>query len=138
MFELQVSITASAVRNISKDSEGFVDMGIISYISAHWLEWLFMIIASFAAYGYRSVLKKLKEEKARNEAIAEGVQSLLRDSIVSAYNRYQEKGYCPIYAKESVKKIYMAYHNLGGNDVATSLYHKLLAMQEDNGDEDAK
>lgn len=113
-------------------------MGIISYISAHWLEWLFMIIASFAAYGYRSVLKKLKEEKARNEAIAEGVQSLLRDSIVSAYNRYQEKGYCPIYAKESVKKIYMAYHNLGGNDVATSLYHKLLAMQEDNGDEDAK
>lgn len=113
-------------------------MVIIEYVSAHWIEWLFMAITGLAAFGYRSVLKKLQEEKVRNEAIAEGVQSLLRDSIVSGYNRYQEKGFCPIYAKESVKKIYMAYHNLGGNDVATSLYQKLLAMPEDERDEDDK
>lgn len=103
----------------------------IGYISAHWLEWLFAIIAAVAAFGYRSVLKKLQEERTRNEAIAEGVQSLLRESIVSNYNKYQEKGFCPIYAKESMKKVYLAYHNLGGNDVATSLFNKLLAMPED-------
>ena len=65
---------------------------------------------------------------AKNKAIAEGVQSLLRDSIVLNYNRYLDRGYCPIYAKESIKKIYHAYRDLQGNDVATDLYHKLLDM----------
>ena len=106
-------------------------MEILNYISAHWIEWLFMIITAIFGFGYRTVLKKLQEEKGRNEAIAEGVQSLLRESIVNSYNKYQDKGFCPIYAKESIKKVYIAYHNLGGNDVATSLYHKVLEMKEE-------
>lgn len=110
-------------------------MEILHYISAHWLEWLFAIITAIAAFGYRSVLKKLQEERVRNMAIAEGVQSLLRESIVTSYNKYSEKGFCPIYAKESMKKVYEAYHKLGGNDVATSLYNKLLAMREDDPNE---
>lgn len=110
-------------------------MEILHYISAHWLEWLFAIITAIAAFGYRSVLKKLQEERIRNMAIAEGVQSLLRESIVTSYNKYSEKGFCPIYAKESMKKVYEAYHKLGGNDVATSLYNKLLAMREDDPNE---
>ena len=73
---------------------------------------------------------QLEEEKKKNEAIAEGVQSLLRESIVTNYNHYTDKGFCPIYAKESIKKVYKAYHNLGGNDVATELYNKVLKMAE--------
>lgn len=106
-------------------------MEVFAYISAHWVEWLFMVITAVIGFGYRTILKKLSEEKARNEAIADGVQSLLRESIVSSYNKYNDKGYCPIYAKESVKKVYAAYHNLGGNDVATSIYNKILNMEEE-------
>ena len=75
--------------------------------------------------------QKLKAEQKKNAAIAEGVQSLLRESIVSNYNKYTDRGYCPIYAKESIKHVYEAYHNLGGNDVATKLYNTLLAMPEE-------
>lgn len=103
---------------------------MIKYILAHWVEWIFAIVTGFATLGYRSVMKKLSEERLRNEAIAEGVQSLLRDSIVANYNKCQDKGYCPIYVKESLKKVYEAYHKLGGNDIATSLYNKLLMMDE--------
>ena len=73
----------------------------------------------------------MKEEQKKNNAIAEGVQSLLRESIVDNYNKYTDRNFCPIYAKESIKKVYSAYHNLGGNDVATELYHKILAMSEE-------
>ena len=114
------------------------DMEVLAYMSAHWVEWLFMIITAVIGFGYRAVLKKLSEEKTRNEAIAEGVQSLLRESIVSSYNKYNEKGYCPIYAKESTKKVYAAYHNLGGNDIATSLYNKILNMDEEPKTADEK
>lgn len=112
-------------------------MEILSYIGAHWVEWLFTGCLAILAWGYRKLLARLKEEHEKNEAIAEGVQSLLRESIVANYNRYAEKGFCPIYAKESVKNVYRAYHNLGGNDVATGLYNKLLDMpseQEQKGD----
>ena len=67
-----------------------------------------------------------REEK--EQAISDGLQALLRESIVTAYNKYTDKGFCPLYAKESMKKVYKSYHALGGNDVAEGLYHQLLTM----------
>lgn len=105
-------------------------MAIIDYIAAHWVQWLFALVSGALALGYRSIAGRLKAEQEKNEAIARGVQCLLRDSIVSSYNRYSEKGYMPIYAKESLKSAYKAYSKLGGNDVAEQLYHKMLQMDE--------
>jgi len=104
-------------------------MEILAYIGAHWVEWLVTLCIAGLSWAYRTLLKRQKEDRAKSEAIAEGVQSLLRESIVSNYNRYHDKGYCPIYAKESIKKVYQSYHDLGGNDVATGLYKELLEMQ---------
>ena len=105
-------------------------MEIISFVSAHWLEWLFTAVLAVLSFLFKTLQRQLKAEQDKNEAIAEGVQSLLRESIVNGYNRYQDRGFCPIYAKESLKKLYKAYHNLGGNDVATELYNKVLKMPE--------
>ena len=107
---------------------------VISYISAHWVQWVFAGLLALLGWGNRKLTARLKEEQMRNEAIAEGVQSLLRESIVNSYNRYTDKGYMPIYAKESLKFIYRSYHNLGGNDVAAELYQKMLRMQEEKDD----
>lgn len=104
---------------------------VIEYIIENWVEWFFAILLAFLSYGYRQFAVRLKVEQEKNEAIAMGVQSLLRESIVDNYNKYSDKGFCPIYAKESIKKVYSAYHNLGGNDVATELYNKLLRMPEE-------
>ena len=111
---------------------------ILAYIQAHWIEWLFA--AAIAALGFvqNRVAKQLNEEKRKNDAIMLGVQSLLRESIVQNYNKYQERECCPIYAKESIKRVYAAYHDLGGNDVATQLYSTLLAMPEESEKEDER
>ncbi len=106
-------------------------MELLTFIGAHWLEWLFTAVLAVLSWLFKLMRDQLKTEQAKNEAIAEGVQSLLRESIVSNYNRYSDKGFCPIYAKESIKKVYKAYHNLGGNDVATELYSKVLKMPEE-------
>lgn len=111
-------------------------MDILAFISVHWLEWLFTAVLAVLSWLIKAMRDQLTEEKRKNEAIAEGVQSLLRESIVTSYNRYSEKGFCPIYAKESMKKVYKAYHNLGGNDVATELYSKVLKMPEEKKNDD--
>ena len=110
---------------------------ILAYIGDNWVKWLFALCLAGLTLAYKQVLARLKEEQRKNEAIAEGVQSLLRESIVSNYNRYHGKGYCPIYAKESIKKVYKAYADLGGNDVATGLYKDLLEMPTEKEDENA-
>jgi hypothetical protein len=104
---------------------------ILAFIASHWTEWLFTIALALLSYFLKILREQLAEERRKNEAIAEGVQSLLRDSIVTGYGKYSDRGYCPIYAKESLKKIYQAYHKLGGNDVATELYQKCLKMPEE-------
>ena len=109
-------------------------MAVIEYIATHWVQWLFAGLLGILGWGYRTVSARLKAEQDRNMAIAEGVQALLRDSIVIAYNKYSEKGFCPIFAKESCKRLYKAYTKLGGNDVATELYQKLLRMEEEKND----
>ena len=110
-------------------------MEILAFITTHWLEWLFTGILAILSWLVKLLRDQIQAEQAKNEAIAEGVQSLLRESIVSNYNRYSDRGYCPIYAKESMKKVYKAYHNLGGNDVATELYTKVLKMPEEKKEE---
>lgn len=105
-------------------------MAVLTYMSAHWTEWLFTAVLGILGYLVKMLRDQLLEERQKNEAIAEGVQSLLRESIVTNYNRYSERGYMPIYAKESLKRVYSAYHDLGGNDVATELYNKMLKMSE--------
>ena len=75
--------------------------------------------------------QEIIEEQTKRKALSDGVEALLRQKIIDSYNKHQDKGFCPIYAKEGIKRLYLAYHNLGGNDVATELYHKLLAMPEE-------
>ena len=104
---------------------------LIAFASAHWVEWLFAVLIAILTWLYKGMAERIKSEQAKNEAIAAGVQSLLREAIVSNYNKYSDKGYCPIYAKESMKRLYAAYHDLAGNDVATALYNKLINMDED-------
>lgn len=110
-------------------------MPIINFIVSHWVEWLFCIVTTIAGIGYRNLTKKIMEEKETNSAVADGVRSLLRESIVGNYNKYSDAGYCPIYTKESLKCVYSAYHRLGGNDVATPLYKNLLEMREEPDDQ---
>ena len=100
---------------------------ILSYIHSNWTAWLFALLG--LAFGY--LFRKLEKQQAESRAVGEGVQSLLRENIVTNFNKYQEKGYCPIYAKESISHMYEAYHNLGGNDVATRLYQSVLEMPEE-------
>lgn len=70
--------------------------------------------------------KKTDEEK----ALCSGVQCLLRAEIIRSYEKYAEKGYCPLYSKQALTTAYKSYHALGGNDVATDLYEKVMDMPE--------
>lgn len=74
-----------------------------------------------------------RAKKRENDALRAGVQALLRDRIIQAYNHYVcEKGWVPIYAKESIDACYKSYEALGDNGVIDSLMEHLNELPNYN------
>ena len=77
-----------------------------------------------AVKGYRKQLAALNS----------GVKSLLRAEIIRSYEKYTDRGFCPIYAREPLTRAYEAYHALGGNSTATDLYKRTLSLPPESSD----
>ncbi len=88
---------------------------MISYV-------LNLILGGIVSYIFALYRQKKKE----NDALKAGLQALLRDRIIQAYNHYvQDKGWIPIYAKESINACYRSYEALGENGVINDLMKQL-------------
>ena len=90
-----------------------------------FLKWL---ISFLCGSGVSSLVAFLRYRGRSEQAVREGLQALLRAEIIRQYEKHVDRGYCPLYAKEAIKREYHSYHALGGNDVATELYHIVLEL----------
>ena len=70
----------------------------------------------------------LRAKKRENDALKEGMQALLRDRIIQAYNHCSDKGWIPIYAMESIEACYKSYEELGENGVIDNLMSQLREL----------
>lgn len=90
-----------------------------------------MAASSLAGY----LTAKLKE----NRALKSGMQAMLRDRMIQSYTHFSEdKGWMPIYAKESFEACYASYHNLGANGVMDGIHEKVRALPESPPKEEAR
>lgn len=78
----------------------------------------------------RNKTKKNKEEKDRLEKIEHGLMVLTRSDLMRLYDIFSRKGYCPMSVKTSIEEEYIAYHELGGNGIATQMYEEILALPD--------
>ena len=61
-------------------------------------------------------------------AVQKGVQALLRAQMIEYYNHYHEKGYAPLYARESFENCWVQYERLGKNGVMKDIREKFLSL----------
>lgn len=97
-------------------------------------------IIAGAVISYLFALYRAKKKE--NNALKAGLQALLRDRIIQAYNHYvQDRGWIPIYAKESIDACYKSYEALGDNGVIDNLMQQINELQnyppKNRGEEDA-
>ena len=57
-----------------------------------------------------------------------GVQALLRAQMIAEYNKWEERGYAPIYARQNFENCWVHYHSLGANGVMDDIHNKFLAL----------
>lgn len=95
-----------------------------------FIKWLIPFICGGIVSLGGVIVSRLKLGRKKQDAVELGLQCLLRAEIIRQYEKWEEKGYCPIYAKEALKRGYDSYHTLGGNDVATGLYEETMELPE--------
>ena len=65
------------------------------------------------------------------KAVRYGLQALLRDRMLQAYERYQHREphpYVTVQEKQNFLNMYTCYHNLGFNGVMTEIFNEVLGM----------
>lgn len=87
----------------------------------------YLIPASLGA-GIGFLSSKLKKNKAKEKAIEEGVQALLRNELVKEYREYKIKGELSIIDKKNIEAMFEQYENLGGNGTVKHLIEELLRL----------
>lgn len=87
----------------------------------------YLIPASLGA-GIGFLSSKLKKNKAKEKAIEEGVQALLRNELVREYREYKAKGKLSILDKDNIEAMFKQYKNLGGNGTVKHLVEEILEL----------
>lgn len=91
-----------------------------------WLCLLGVPTLIICLYKYvNSVIKKTRDD---TNALKLGIQALLRSQMIAEYNKYNEKGYAPVYARENFENCWKQYHSLGANGVMDDLHEKFLDL----------
>lgn len=62
------------------------------------------------------------------KAVKLGVQALLRAQMIADYNKWSDKGYAPIYARQNFENCWLQYHSLGANGVMDDIHAKFLML----------
>ena len=85
-------------------------------------------VPAMIAGGYKYLYSSLKKNTADTEAVKIGIQALLRSQMIADYNKWTDRGYAPIYARDNFENCWKQYHALGVNGVMDDLHEKFLEL----------
>ncbi len=78
------------------------------------------------------IVAMVKKDRADRKAMKLALQAILRRDMIEDYNKWKERGYAPIYARESFENCWKQYHKLGANGVMDDIHNKFLALPTEN------
>lgn len=81
-------------------------------------------VATILVWFYRII----KKGNNQYTALKLGLQAMLRSQMINDYNYWSDKGYAPIYARESFENCWQQYHSLGANGVMDDIHEKFMAL----------
>lgn len=76
----------------------------------------------------------LSKIDAKRNPLREGVKELLFCKLKQFDEQREHNGFVPIADKETVERVYNAYHALGGNGVGTEITNKIRTCASSKGE----
>lgn len=92
-------------------------------------QWLCLLGApALIAAVFKYLHSLVKKNATDTAAVKAGLQALLRAQMINDYNKWDDRGYAPIYARENFENCWKQYHSLGVNGVMDDLHNKFLEL----------
>jgi hypothetical protein len=104
---------------------------MIEFIIEYWLTILFVGLMGGITGIWKHYSNKLHKRFCEHDIIKAGLLVIIRAELVKSYNYYMEKGYCPIYARDTINPMFREYIKLGGNGVIPDLMEELNNLPTD-------
>ena len=83
-------------------------------------------------YGFKKYNERQKSNEVKQQAIENGLRSLLRDRIIQSCISYMKQGNVLVEDMDNVTQMYNAYKDLGGNGAVEAVYKKFLSLPSIN------
>lgn len=81
----------------------------------------------------RWIWKFCTDQRRDSAAVRAGLQAILRAELIRDYNKWTEREYAPIWARDNFENVYKHYHNLGENGVMNGLRDEFLTLPTEKG-----
>lgn len=94
-------------------------MGFMDFMRQNW-GWI-LSFGTFVLGGFGYLFGQLR-------ALKRGVQAMLRAQMIAEFNRWEEKGWAPVYAKDNFENLWQQYEKLGKNGVMANIRSRFLAL----------
>lgn len=86
------------------------------------------LVATVVGIIVKIIFSHVKKQSTDMESMKLGLQALLRSQMIHDWNKYNELGYAPIYARENFENCWLQYHSLGANGVMDNIHEKFLRL----------
>lgn len=107
---------------------------MLEFITKYWVEFAFSIIVAGLSAAYARLAKKFKAERAKNQAIENGLKGILRIQILDTYDKCVENGRTiSVSRKDAIGSVYRSYVALcesheDVDDTIKQLYEEIVHM----------
>ena len=104
------------------------------FIIKYWVEFVFGLIVAGLSAAYAHLAKKFKAERAKNQAIENGLKGILRIQILDTYDKYVDAGrVISVSRKDAIGSVYRSYVALcesheDVDDTIKQLYEEIIHM----------
>lgn len=94
---------------------------------------LFALVTTIGGYTVGKLKEQTQRDKGTERAIADGVKVLLSCQLTNQFERYVNEGSIDLEGVDEVRRVYNAYHALGGNGVGTEKAAAIERLPRRNG-----
>ena len=97
-------------------------------MEAYLIQLFSVVLNIVLLYGFQRYTDRQKQTESKQQALEEGVRSLLRDRIIQSCTKHAKQGHVPLEELSSITDMYNSYKELGGNGAAEAIYKRLLTL----------
>ena len=107
---------------------------MLDFVVKYWLEFVFGLVVAGLSAAYAHLAKKFKAERAKNQAIENGLKGILRIQILDTYDKCVDAGRTiSISRKNAIGSVYRSYVALcesheDVDDTIKQLYEEIVRM----------